>query len=82
MKIIVNVHVPAISKKYDMLIPETLSVETVTQLIARSVEELSNHLYVSSKEETLCRTEQRIILQPNFTLEQYGVENGEHLMLL
>lgn len=82
MKILVNVHVPAISKNYDMLLPGTLSVQSITELIARSMEELTNHLYVSSKGEKLCLVEREIILQPESTLEENSVENGDHLMIL
>lgn len=82
MKILVNVHVPAISKNYDMLLPGTLSVQSITELIARSMEEFTNRLYVSSKNEKLCLVEREVILRPESTLDENGVENGDHLMIL
>lgn len=82
MKILVNVHVPAISKNYDMLLPGTLSIQSITELIARSMEEFTNHLYVSSKNEKLCLVEREVILRPESTLDENGIENGDHLMIL
>lgn len=57
MKILVNVFVPAIGKKYDILVPDFLRVRTITSLVARTVENLSDHMYVSSGEESLCSAE-------------------------
>lgn len=82
MKILVNVHVPAISQKYDVLIPDFLRIKSVTSLIAHTVEDLSNHMYVSSGEECLCSAEKNIVLRENATLEKYGIQNGDHLVLI
>lgn len=82
MKLLVNVHVPAVSKRYDMLIPDSLRIKLVTTLIVQTVEELTNHLYVSSGEENLCSLERGNLLRQNATLEQYGIENGDHLILI
>lgn len=82
MKILINVSVPAIEEKYDVLIPKFLRVRTVTTLIAEAVEHLSNHMYVSSGEEYLCSADKNILLRPNATLERYGIQNGDHLILM
>lgn len=82
MKILVNVFVPAIGKKYDILVPDFLRVRTITSLVARAVENLSDHMYVSSGEESLCSAEKNILLSSNVTLEKYGIQHGDHLILL
>lgn len=82
MKILVNVSVPAIGEKYDILIPDFLRNKSVTPLIAEAVENLSNHLYVASGKECLCSAEKNILLRSNATLEQYGIQNGDHLVLM
>ena len=82
MKILVNVYVPAIGEKYDILVPGFLRVRSVTNLIASAVENLSNHVYVSSGEECLCSTERNMLLRPNVILDNYGIQNGEHLVLM
>ena len=82
MKILVNVSVPAIGEKYDVLVPDFLRIKSVTMLITDAVESLSNHMYVSSGEELLCSADKNILLRPNATLEKYGIQNGDHLVLM
>lgn len=82
MKILVNVYVPAIDMAYDILVPRVLRIKNITALIAEAVENLSNHIYVSSGAECLCSKDKRILLRPNATLEQYGIQNGDHLVMM
>lgn len=82
MKILVNVFVPAIGEKYDVMVPVFLRIKIVTALIASAVENLSNHLYVSSGEECLCSIEQGIRLRQDVTLEKYSIGNGDHLIIM
>lgn len=82
MKLLVNISVPAIGEKYDILIPAFLRIKSVTNLIAEAVESLSNHMYVPSGDESLCSADKNILLRPNATLEQYGIQNGDHLILM
>ena len=82
MKILVNVKVPAISQQYDVLIPSSLRIKRVIPLIAKTVEELSNHIYVSSGRESLCSIEKNTLLREHETLESYGIQNGDHLAIM
>lgn len=82
MKLLVNVHIPAISQKYDILVPNSLKIKTVISLIANAVKDLSGNLYVVSGEECLCSVEKNILLRPNTTLEKYGIQNGDHLVMM
>ncbi len=82
MKILVNVYVPAIGERYDILVPDFLRIRSVTSLIANAVENLSDHLYVPSGEECLCSAEKNIMLRSTTTLETYGIRNGDHLIMM
>ena len=82
MKILVNVFVPAISERYDILVPDDLRIRTVVGLIASGVEDLSDGNYISSGEECLCSVEKDILLRENTTLKNYGIQNGDHLMIM
>lgn len=82
MKLLVNVYVPSISENYDVLIPESLKIKHVIFLLAEAVEELSNHVYISSGNECLCSMEKNILLRQNATLEKYGIGNGDHLIMI
>lgn len=82
MKRLVNVNVPAISESYDILVPDNMKVKTLAKLIAETVEELSNNMYVASGRECLCSIEKNIQFRPNASLEQYGIQSGDHLILI
>lgn len=82
MKILLNLRVPAIKKEFDMFVPDDLRIKVVTTLIAQSIEELSNHQFVSSGNECICSMEKDIVLRPNATLASYGIQNGDHLILM
>lgn len=82
MKILVTVSIPAISAQYDILVPNDLRIKTIASLIADSVEDLSDHKYISSGEECLCYKEKSIIMKNNSTLKRYGVQNGDHIIIM
>lgn len=82
MKVLVNVYIPAIAESYDILVPSFLRIKSVISLIAKTVEGLSDHLYVASGEECLCSSEKNILLKSNTTLERYGIKNGDHLIMM
>ena len=82
MKLLISVSIPAIGEKYDILVPDNLRIRNVTLLIAETVENLSNHLYISSGGEHLCSADRNILLRPNATLEKYGIKNGDHLVMI
>lgn len=82
MKVLVNISIPAISQKYDVFIPNDLRIKNVLTMIAQTVENLSDHLYVASGRECLCSVEKGIMLRNSATLEKYGIQNGDHLILM
>lgn len=82
MKLLINVSVPAIGEQYDILVPDNLRIRNVTLLIAETVVNLSNHMYVSSGAENLCSADKNILLRPNATLDKYGIKNGDHLVMI
>ena len=82
MKILVNICIPAISKQYDVLIPDSLRVKKAISLLASAIETLSNQLYISSGEECLCLVEKNLLLKHNMTLKKCGIKNGDHLIMM
>lgn len=82
MKLLINVSVPAIGEQYDILVPDNLRIRNVTLLIAETVENLSNHMYISSGGEHLCSADRNILLRPHATLDKYGIKNGDHLVMI
>ena len=82
MKLLVNIYIPSIAEQYDILVPDDLRIKSVITLIAGAVEGLSDHRYVVSGEECLCSNEKSILLRHNATLKQYGIQNGDHLIMM
>ncbi len=82
MKTLVNVSVPAIMQNFDMLIPESLYVSDVTELIVEAVSEKTNYEYRSSGEELLCLKRENVVLNKTLQVEQCGIINGDILVLI
>ena len=80
-KILVTVFCPAINEEYDVLIPDDIIIETVTKLIGMCLEDLSDNYYISSGHELLCIEERKLLLNYNHTLYDYGIQNGDRLLL-
>ncbi len=80
-KVCVIVETPAICREDDMLLPDYLPIEVLKKLIADAVKELSSGAFVPTGKELLCRRDDGSILHPDYTLGDYAVTNGMHLML-
>lgn len=80
-KIIINLEIPAISQKYDVMINPEMSVEEITRLICKVVEDLSDHAYVPSNSEILCVAEDQRILRGAELFSRYSIKNGDHLLM-
>ena len=54
----------------------------IVPLLAETVEEMSDKQYVASGGECLCSVEKQMTFRDNVTLAQYGVRNGDHLVMI
>lgn len=79
MDILINLTIPALVKKYDVLIPSFLTVGELTPLIVKAVEDLSEQRYHASGGELLCN--ECGYLDSQLTLYQHNIKNGEQLWL-
>ena len=82
MKIQVMLIVPAIGESYNVLLPETVKLRELLPMLIKGVTELSNNRYATSNEEFLCLDPLELPLDPEGTLPQFGVQNGDHLYLI
>ena len=81
-KILVSLNVPSVFLRVDLYIPTFLKVSEIIPMLIEAVKEITNSHYYSSGVEVLCSEEKNIILPNSKTLNQCGVLNGEHLILL
>jgi len=81
MKKMVNLYVPSLGTCYDISVPDEMKVGLLVELLVRSVSELSYGRYVPSGAELLCRQADGQTLSHSAALKEYGVGNGERLIL-
>ncbi len=82
-KILIALEVPAIEEKYDLFIPDFLTVEECTILLAKAITDMTQKQYVYSGKEVLlyhCK-EDCIILNKKYTIADYSLKNGESLYI-
>ena len=82
MKILVSIYIPGISEKQDIWLPKSLRIGDAVSMIAKTIEELSNHRYSVSGEECLCSADKNLLLKKESTLEDYGIKNGDLLVMM
>ncbi len=82
MKTLVHLSVPSVSLRHDILLPADLMVGEAVGLLVEAVVEISSGRYVSSGREVLCLAESNILLRPGHSFAEYGLKNGDHLILL
>lgn len=80
-KIWIALAVPALGASYDLSLPDFLPVGQLIRLLTEALAEISGGEYISSKGELLCRGEAGGVLDPAHTLGEYGIQNGEELLL-
>lgn len=80
-KLLITLEVPSVSESFDVFIPNFLRIGLLVPLLAEAVSELTQNRYVSSRQEFLCSKEKAVILKEEGTLRDYGIQNGDHLML-
>ena len=80
MDVLLSLSIPALSEKYDMLIPDFLTVRDMIPLIIKAVEDLSERRYHASGCEVLCG--EFGILNPQLTLNQHNIKNGAKMWLI
>lgn len=82
VNVLVSVHCPAISWIQDVYLPVSLTVKDISILLAKGLEDITNHRYVSSGNEILCLKDKGAILNEALYLKDCGIQNGDSLVLI
>lgn len=80
-KILICLKVPAISRSFDLFVPIDMKISELISVITKGVVEMSNNSYIASNEENL-NLKNNILLDPQFTLQSYGIKDGEIIYLI
>lgn len=81
-KVLVSLYIPALGQKYDVYIPVFLAVKDVIVLLSKAIENLVDGKFKASGEELLCEKGRNILLDNNHCIEDYGIKNGDELILI
>lgn len=80
-KILITFEVPSVALRFDALVPGFMMADQLRELLYPILEELSGGSYIPSGEEVFCRRDEKRLLPLGITLENMGIESGEHLIL-
>ena len=81
-KILIELEIPLIEKKFDLFIPINKKVGTIKKLIEQALVELTDHAYVMSEDTNLYSKEQGVVYDINKTVRDTDLKNGSRVILL
>lgn len=81
-KILVEVRIPAIERRYDVLIPYESRIFEVTALLKSLFADEADGNFLPTSDTLLCDAETGAILDPNLAPQVHGLRNGSRLLLI
>lgn len=81
-KVLVQLYIPVTGKKYDIRLPQTVSVHQATELIASFFTGLTGGAYIPGENPALCDMTSGAIYNVNSSVESLHLKNGTKLMLV
>ena len=81
-KILVELEIPTIEKKYDLFIPINKKIGTMKKLIEESLVELSEEAYIIKEDTNLYSQETGKIYDVNTSIKDTDLKNGSRVILI
>ena len=81
-KILIELEIPLIEKKYDLFIPINKKVGTIKRLIEDALVELTDHAYKIKEDTNLYSKETGMLYDVNQTVRDTDLKNGSRIILL
>lgn len=81
-KVLVQLYIPVTGEKYDIRLPQTISIYQATEMIASFFMGLTGGAYIPDKSSSLCDMETGYIYDVNLSVESLHLKNGSKLMLI
>ena len=81
-KILIEVEIPLIEKKYDVFIPINKKVGTIKSLLEQALVELTDKAYIPSEEVNFYSKETGNIYDVNRTVRDTDLKNGSRIILI
>lgn len=80
-KLLLTIEVPSVEQIFDLTVPKTITPGLMRELLYQVLAELTGGAYIPSGAELMCRREDRKVLPTEVSLEDSGVQMGDHLIL-
>ena len=81
-KILIELEIPLIEKKYDLFIPINKKIGTIKNLIEQGLVELTDSAYVPKEESNLYSKDTGDIYDINKTVRDTDLKNGSRIILI
>ncbi len=81
-KILVELDIPLIEKKYDLFIPINKKIGTIKKLIEQELVELTEGAYIMNEDTNLYSKETGMIYEVNMTIRETDLKNGSRIILI
>ncbi len=81
-KILIELEIPLIEKKYDLFIPINKKIGTVKKLIEIALIELTDGAYLIAEDTNFYSKESGVIYDINKTVRDTDLKNGSRIILL
>ena len=81
-KILIEIYIPLVEKKYDVFIPINKKVGTIKKLIDTAIVELTSNAYVPTDEANFYSKETGEIYDVNKTVRDTDIKNGSRIILI
>jgi hypothetical protein len=81
-KILVELEIPLIEKKYDLFIPINKKIGTIKTLIENALVELTDEAYVPKNDTNFYSKETGEIFDVNKTVRDTNLKNGSRIILI
>ena len=81
-KLLIQLEIPLIEKKYDLFIPINKKVGTIKRLIEEALLELTDNAYIIAEDTNLYSKEDGSIYDVNKTVRDTDLKNGSRIILL
>lgn len=81
-KVLVQLYIPVTGKKYDVRLPQSISVKQATELLASFFTGMMGGAYIPDADAVLCDMESGIMYNVNSSVASLNLKNGSKLMLI
>ena len=81
-KILVELDIPLIEKKYDLFILINKKIGTIKKLIEQELVELTEGAYIMNEDTNLYSKETGMIYEVNMTIRETDLKNGSRIILI